>query len=201
MKEYFDQKSQVGKIFFIGEKLSNNFHSYQYSIHEGLLFIGERGVELQKPGGKKVIFSGHNKTYLKKSTTSSNKLNLILEQELIEKNELIKSLEAEVLAIEQLFQNLGQKNSASLLQCNLRGRCILYIGGRPSVICKFCDIVRKMNGNLIHHDGGENQSLSLLQGAISVADAVMSPINSISYSSATEAEKLCKRMDKPFMPV
>ena len=47
-----------------------------------------------------------------------------------------------------------------------------------------------MNGNLIHHDGGENQSLSLLQGAISVADAVMSPINSISYSSATEAEKV-----------
>ena len=41
----------------------------------------------------------------------------------------------------------------------LFGKCILYIGGRESNICRMCDLVGKMNGRLIHHDGGREDYL------------------------------------------
>ena len=58
-----------------------------------------------------------------------------------------------------------------------------------------------MNGRLIHHDGGREDSLVKLQGAISTADAVIFPVDCVSHSSALEAKKICKKMLKPFMPI
>ena len=58
-----------------------------------------------------------------------------------------------------------------------------------------------MNGRLIHHDGGREDSLAKLQGAISSADAVIFPVDCVSHSSALEAKKLCKKMQKPFAPL
>ena len=84
---------------------------------------------------------------------------------------------------------------------NSFGKCILYIGGRESNICRMCELVGKMNGRLIHHDGGREDSLAKLQGAISSADAVIFPVDCVSHSSALEAKKLCKKMVKPFMPI
>ena len=64
-----------------------------------------------------------------------------------------------------------------------------------------CDLVDKMNGRLIHHDGGKEDSLATLQGAISSADAVIFPTDCVSHSSALEAKKLCKKMVKPLLPI
>ena len=64
-----------------------------------------------------------------------------------------------------------------------------------------CDLVNKMNGRLIHHDGGREDSLAKLKGAISSADAVIFPVDCVSHSSALEAKKLCKKMVKPFVPI
>ena len=43
-----------------------------------------------------------------------------------------------------------------------------------------------MNGRLIHHDGGKEDSLATLKGAISSADAVIFPTDCVSHSSALE---------------
>ena len=64
-----------------------------------------------------------------------------------------------------------------------------------------CDLVNKMNGRLIHHDGGKEDSLAKLKGAISAADGVIFPVDCVSHSSALEAKKLCKKMQKPFAPI
>lgn len=64
-----------------------------------------------------------------------------------------------------------------------------------------CDLVDKMNGKLIHHDGGKEDSLATLKGAISSADAVIFPTDCVSHSSALEAKKLCKKMIKPLLPI
>jgi hypothetical protein len=64
-----------------------------------------------------------------------------------------------------------------------------------------CDLVGKMNGRLIHHDGGKEDSLATLKGAISSADAVIFPTDCVSHSSALEAKKLCKKMIKPLLPI
>ena len=62
-----------------------------------------------------------------------------------------------------------------------------HIGGRRGAMCRMCDIVKKMNGNLVYHDGGKEDSLASLSSAVSSADAVLFPTN-CKQSSALEAK-------------
>ena len=113
----------------------------------------------------------------------------------------LEDLQAELHSANTFIQGFITKSDSNVLKCNLYGKCILYIGGRESNICRMCELVGKMNGRLIHHDGGREDSLAKLQGAISSADAVIFPVDCVSHSSALEAKKLCKKMVKPFMPI
>ena len=113
----------------------------------------------------------------------------------------LEGLLAELHSANSFIQAFITNNDVNVPKCNLFGKCILYIGGREGNICRMCDLVTKMNGRLIHHDGGKEDSMSKLKGAISSADAVIFPVDCVSHSSALEAKKLCKKMVKPFMPI
>ena len=107
----------------------------------------------------------------------------------------------ELQSANSFIQSFIAKSDAPTKRCNLFGKCVLYIGGRAGNICRMCDLVDKMNGRLIHHDGGKEDSLAMLKGAISSADAVIFPTDCVSHSSALEAKKLCKKMFKPLLPI
>ena len=124
-----------------------------------------------------------------------------LQSKLEMRHDELESLLAELHSANSFIQNFITNNDANVPKCNLFGKCILYIGGREGNICRMCDLVNKMNGRLIHHDGGREDSLAKLKGAISSADAVIFPVDYVSHSSALEAKKLCKKMVKPFMPL
>ena len=113
----------------------------------------------------------------------------------------LETLLAELHSANSFIQTFITNNDATVPKCNLFGKCILYIGGREGNICRMCDLVDKMNGRLIHHDGGREDSLAKLKGAISSADAVIFPVDCVSHSSALEAKKLCKKMVKPYVPI
>jgi hypothetical protein len=113
----------------------------------------------------------------------------------------LDGVQAELESANSFIQTFISKNNSDVPKCNLYGKCILYIGGREGNICRMCDLVNKMNGRLIHHDGGKEDSLTKLKGAISSADAVIFPVDCVSHSSALEAKKLCKKMVKPYMPI
>ena len=108
---------------------------------------------------------------------------------------------AELQSANSFIQSFIAKSDAPTKRCNLSGKCVLYIGGRAGNICRMCDLVDKMNGKLIHHDGGKEYSLATLKGAISSADAVIFPTDCVSHSSALEAKKLCKKMIKPLLTI
>ena len=113
----------------------------------------------------------------------------------------LKDTMAELQSANDFIQSFIAKSDGPTNRCNLSGKCVLYIGGRAGNICRMCDLVGKMNGRLIHHDGGKEDSLATLKGAISSADAVIFPTDCVSHSSALEAKKLCKKMIKPFLPI
>ena len=113
----------------------------------------------------------------------------------------LKGSLSELQSANSFIQNFITNNDAPTKMCNLSGKCVLYIGGRAGNICRMCDLVDKMNGRLIHHDGGKEDSLATLKGAISSADAVIFPTDCVSHSSALEAKKLCKKMVKPLLPI
>ena len=124
-----------------------------------------------------------------------------LKSQLEVKQDELETLLAELQSANSFIQGFITKCDSNVPKCNLFGKCILYIDGREGNICRMCDLVGKMNGRLIHHDGGKEDSLAKLKGAISSADAVIFPVDCVSHSSALEAKKLCKKMVKPFMPI
>ena len=126
---------------------------------------------------------------------------LELQSKLESAQQQLEGLFVELQAANNFIQGLTSVNNSPIEKCNLSGKCVLYIGGRPGNICRMCDLVDKMNGRLIHHDGGKEDSLSTLRGAISSADAVIFPTDCVSHSGALEAKKLCKKMAKPLLPL
>jgi len=84
---------------------------------------------------------------------------------------------------------------------DLDGRHILFVGGRTQHIPHYRRLVERRNGVFIHHDGGVDDSIARLRGLFGRADAVLFPVDCVSHMAQDEVKKLCRRWDKPFVPV
>lgn len=84
---------------------------------------------------------------------------------------------------------------------DLCGRCILYVGGRAGHIHHLRRAVEECNGTFVHHDGGLEESMGRLAGLLNQADAVMFPVDCVSHMAHDQLKRLCKRLEKPFVPV
>lgn len=84
---------------------------------------------------------------------------------------------------------------------DLCGRCILFVGGRNHHLPHLRRLVEGCNGIFSHHDGGVESSLSRLHGLLGRADAVLFPVDCISHSAQDAVKQMCRRWQKPFIPV
>lgn len=84
---------------------------------------------------------------------------------------------------------------------DLCGRCILYVGGRMGQVQHMRKLVEDCNGVMVHHDGGFEDNVGRLSGLLSQADAVMFPVDCVSHMAHDQLKRLCKRWEKPFVPV
>lgn len=75
--------------------------------------------------------------------------------------------------------------------------CVLYVGGRPSLMAQYRALAERLGIRLIHHDGGIEESLSRLPDMIHGADAVICPTDCVSHSAYYQLKRHCKRSGKP----
>jgi hypothetical protein len=80
-------------------------------------------------------------------------------------------------------------------------RRILYVGGRSGAIDNLRRVAARMGAELMHHDGGEEHALVRIDGMIEGCDAVVCPIDCVSHSACLRAKVLCRKFDKPFLPL
>ncbi len=123
----------------------------------------------------------------------------------IEKQEL----QEEILSLEEMFRHgMGLQPECDdceeklLSGCNgvgLSGKTILYVGGRNNMISHYREMVEKYGGVFLHHDGGKENSRSLLPRMLSGADAVLCPIDCVSHDACKCVKKICKRSSKPYV--
>jgi hypothetical protein len=83
----------------------------------------------------------------------------------------------------------------------LREVRLLYVGGRPKLIEQIETFVAARGGELLSHDGGVEDSLALLPGLVSQADAVYFPVDCVSHSAAEKVKTLCRRLAKRWAPL
>jgi len=80
---------------------------------------------------------------------------------------------------------------------DLTGRRVLCIGGRSSLTCHYRSLVERYNGELIHHDGGLEDSRQRLDSLLCAADVVVCPADCVSHDAYLKAKRYCKRTAKP----
>ncbi|HIQ07159.1 MAG TPA: DUF2325 domain-containing protein [Thiotrichaceae bacterium] len=81
-------------------------------------------------------------------------------------------------------------------QHDLKGRCILYVGGRDKQCSHFKQIVHDKNGHFIHHDGGKDDGTQKLNSSLTKADTVMCPLDCISHEAMNIIKRYCKKEHK-----
>lgn len=76
-------------------------------------------------------------------------------------------------------------------------QCVLYVGGRNSLLAQYRALAKRLGIELMHHDGGLEESLSRLPDMINGADAVVCPTDCVSHSAYYQLKRYCKRNGKP----
>ena len=114
---------------------------------------------------------------------------------------MVPRLESEVASLEQALAEPSGEASKPVRCINLDGRCLLYVGGRTTQVCRLRDLVSRWNGSLLHHDGGLEKSLEELTRSVAKADAVFFPTDCISHNAALRVKDLCRQSMKPFVPL
>lgn len=84
---------------------------------------------------------------------------------------------------------------------DLCGFCLLYVGGRPQTVCRLKEWVEHRNGELLHHDGGLEQSAGVLAEMVRRADVVLFPVDCVSHGAAGSVKSLCERHGKRLCPL
>ncbi len=91
-------------------------------------------------------------------------------------------------------------NAASLRESaaeSLDGKCVLCVGGRAGAMDAYRDAVERQGGRFLHHDGGLEESLHRIDGALAAADLVICQSGCISHNAYWRVKEQCKRTGKP----
>ncbi len=87
----------------------------------------------------------------------------------------------------------------SVAEKSISGKSVLCVGGRSSSISAYRQVVEEGGGRFMHHDGGLEENLHRIDGALAAADIVICQVGCISHKAYWRVKELCKRTGKPCM--
>jgi hypothetical protein len=162
-----------------------------------MLEMGRKLLNLQAANDELILNVQHmwslEKT-LKAAHAEAQLLARERDQAIAERDALERLLLAGDVTAAEEEQCAGQCSSCDLAT---RRQCVLYVGGRTSLLAKYRALAERLGIRLTHHDGGLEESLSRLPDLISGADAVLCPTDCVSHSAYYQLKRQCKRSGKP----
>lgn len=85
---------------------------------------------------------------------------------------------------------------APALPQRLDDRSVLCVGGRPASVPLYRHIVEGTGGRFLHHDGGDEESVTRLDATLAAADLVICQTGCISHNAYWRVKDYCKRTGK-----
>ncbi|NTV11924.1 MAG: DUF2325 domain-containing protein [Zoogloea sp.] len=107
------------------------------------------------------------------------------------------AIERFLLAMDSSACDAGSGGQCDSCEHSLSPRCILYVGGRASLVAQYRELADRLGIRLVHHDGGQEETLSRLPELIHGADVVVCPTDCVSHSAYYHLKNHCKRAGKP----
>ncbi len=125
-----------------------------------------------------------------------------LEAALIEAHRQINAQQQELEAVEtHLADTFAPQAEAGTAPTPLKGKRIVYVGGRPQAANTIRALVEAAGGELLLHDGGIEDRRGLLPTTLAGADLVVFPVDCISHNSVTLLKRGCERFNIPYRPL
>jgi Uncharacterized protein conserved in bacteria (DUF2325) len=84
---------------------------------------------------------------------------------------------------------------------SVRGKRIVYVGGRPGSNAALKRLVEAAGGDLVLHDGGVEDRKGLLAAALPGADIVVFPVDCIDHDSMNTLKRVCERHRIDYHPL
>ena len=78
----------------------------------------------------------------------------------------------------------------------LHDKAVLCVGGRQANVPAYRQLIEKIGGRFLHHDGGEEQSSAQLEANLAAADLVICQAGCISHNAYWRVKDYCKRTGK-----
>ncbi|MES2262488.1 MAG: DUF2325 domain-containing protein [Pseudomonadota bacterium] len=99
----------------------------------------------------------------------------------------------EAQALEQALTGSLEPETGHATLPQLKGKCVLYVGGRPASSATLGKLVAAAGGELLVHDGGIEDRRGLLSAMLPRAHLVVFPIDCISHNAMHIAKQSCAR--------
>jgi len=122
--------------------------------------------------------------------------------ELARLTQTCEQAQAERDALERLWLSEAEGGSECERGCrqcpsSLKGRCILCVGGRTTLLPQYRQLAERLGVRLIHHDGGKEEALSRLPALLASSDAVICPTDCVGHLAYYQLKQHCKLAGKP----
>lgn len=78
---------------------------------------------------------------------------------------------------------------------------VLYVGGRRNLFDHLRACAENRNVDLLLHDGGMEDSTTLLPALVGQAATILFPVDHISHTAAGLVKRLCREQKKPYLPL
>lgn len=105
-----------------------------------------------------------------------------------------KALEALAAEPPCSAEQLEPRGSPVTLHLNQKN--VLCVGGRSGNVANYRDVVERVGGRFAHHDGGLEDSHSVLDASLAAADLVICQTGCISHNAYWKVKDFCKRTGK-----
>jgi len=76
---------------------------------------------------------------------------------------------------------------------------VLYVGGRSGLKGQYRLLGERFGCQVLHHDGGVEQSPHHLQQLLTKADAVVCPVDCVSHDACAMVKRMCRGSMKPVL--
>jgi len=125
----------------------------------------------------------------------------LLRSQLAERDREVEALELALLASQHIKTPCGAACQVpDACTCpHLRGKCVLYVGGRSGLKGQYRLLGERFGCEVLHHDGGVEQSPQHLQQLLSRADAVVCPVDCVSHDACAMVKRMCRGSMKPVL--
>jgi hypothetical protein len=116
----------------------------------------------------------------------------------LQAEQLIADLKRELEVIERSWA--GESAGAAPVEV-LRGKTLLYVGGRSHQVCHMRRLTERRGAELLHHDGGVEETSDVLRSLAARADTVFFPVDCVSHGAVATIKGICGRMGKAYVPL